>query len=246
MAYLRLRNNIQAWRDIGANNEVLSWIEKGVKIDFSSNPVSYEHANRANSQKDIDFIDSELKKLYNNGAISKVEQKPFCVNALFTTPKKNDKLRLVTDLHPLNVHVITPYFKNDGIDTVCELIKPNDLMLTVDLKDGFHHVGIHPDFRQFLGFQWRGQYYVWNVCPFGLSSSPYYFNKLIRAVVTYLRSESLRVNFWVDDGLLMEAPDEAENSKVTFMSKLEILGIYVNFDESELELSESKLYVIYY
>lgn len=245
MAYLKLRNNIQAWHDIGASQEVLSWIEIGAKLSFSSPPISYENANRVYSSKDIQFVDSEIRKLFNNGAISKVNDKPFCVSALFTVPKKQKKLRLVIDLHPLNQHVNTPYFKNDGIDTVCDLIEADDLMITVDLKDGFHHVAIHPDFRQFLGFQWRGQYYVWNVCPFGLSSSPYYFNKLIRAVVTHLRSEHLRVNFWVDDALLMSAPVVAEESKVKFMTKLDVLGIHVNFDKSDLELSTSKLYVGY-
>ena len=62
MAYLRLRKNIQAWRDIGASHEILSWIEIGVKLSFSSPPVSYENANRVHNPKEIQFVDSEVKK----------------------------------------------------------------------------------------------------------------------------------------------------------------------------------------
>ena len=245
MAYLNVRKNLELWRDIGASNEVLSWISDGVKLPFVSSPLSYEHANRVFLKDDIEFVDSEVKKLVKNGAVSPVDFVPFCCSALFTVPKKNNKKRLVTDIHPLNVHIKTPYFKNDGIDTVCDMIQFDDKMITVDLKDGFHHVPIHNDYKKFLGFRWRGRYHVWNVCPFGLSCSPYYFNKLIRVVVCHLRAQQLRVNFWVDDGLLMAQPQVAAASKDTFLLTLVKLGINVNYEKSSLELTTSKEYVGY-
>ena len=245
MAYLNVRDNIQFWRDMGASSEVLLWIEEGAKFDFLSDPISYQHANRVKTPGDYTFIDSEVLKLLKNGAVSQVDYVPYCCSALFTVPKKNRKKRLVTDLHPLNIHIKTPYFKNDGIDTVCEMLEYDDRMLTIDLKDGFHHVPIHDDYKKFLGFQWKGIYYVWNVCPFGLSCSPYFFNKLIRVLVCHLRAENLRLNFWVDDAILMERPELAQDSKEKFMYTLEKAGIAINFDKSSLDLTVSKEYVGY-
>ena len=57
-----------------------------------------------------------------------------------------------------------------------------------DLKSGYHHVGIFPSHQQFLGFSWtfpvgRTRYFAYAVLPFGLSSAPYLFTKLMRPLV---------------------------------------------------------------
>ena len=59
------------------------------------------------------------------------------------------------------------------------------------------------EFRQYLGFQWNNCYFVWNVLPFGLCCSPYYFSKILRPVIIHLREQGLRVNVYVDDFLLL-------------------------------------------
>jgi hypothetical protein len=50
------------------------------------------------------------------------------------------------------------------------------------LKSGYHHIDIHPDHQQFLGFSWNfdgvQKYYVFNVLPFGISSAGHIFTKV--------------------------------------------------------------------
>ncbi len=39
---------------------------------------------------------------------------------------------------------------------------------------------IHPHFTKFLGCCWRGQYYHWDMFPFGMKCAPYFFHKIVR------------------------------------------------------------------
>ena len=51
---------------------------------------------------------------------------------------------------------------------MADLIEPKDQMVTINLKDGFHHVKIHPEFQKYLSIYWKGNNYVWQVLPFGV------------------------------------------------------------------------------
>ena len=136
--------------------------------------------------------------------------KPFCVNAIGCVPKKNKKLRLIVDLRPLNEHIKVPYFRQETIDTVCELVEFDDHFVSIDLKNGFHHIPVNSEFRKYLGFEWKGKYYIFNVLPFGLNISPYFFNKTVRAIL---------ISTFTDLGLVIneEKSDFVPKTKTVFI-----------------------------
>ena len=72
------------------------------------------------------------------------------------------------------------------------------------IKIWYHHVEIHKAFQQYLGFSWsvNGEikYYVFTVLPFGLSSAPFLFTRLVREIVKYWRSLSYPIIVYLDDG----------------------------------------------
>ena len=74
-------------------------------------------------------------------------------------------------------------------------------MCTFDLKSDYHHVDIHPDSQTYLGFVWKGDYYVFAVLPFGLATACYVFTNLLQPVVKYLCSKGVRVVVYIDDGI---------------------------------------------
>ena len=147
-----LERNIGEWSKIGANADILEWIQNGVKLPFSSTPSSYEFKNHAFNVDQSVFIDRELSSLLKAKVVSRVENKPLCVNALGCVPKKNNKLRLIVDLRPLNEHIVVPNFKNEGIDIVCDQLQYGDQFISVDLKHGYY-IPVNPDFRSYLGFR---------------------------------------------------------------------------------------------
>ena len=64
-----LKEHINAWRRINANEEVINWIDNGVTFPFSSQPTPYQFQNHKFSQKQVDFVDSEIGTLLLSGAI---------------------------------------------------------------------------------------------------------------------------------------------------------------------------------
>ena len=166
--------NTAAYRKIGAPEHVLRWLEEGIKIPFIHTPNRCFYANRINTANKRRFMDEQVKKLLQNEVIRESETKPKCILAMQCVPKKGNKLRLVMDCRPINESIKTPTFSQEGITAVAEIIEDDDLMVTMDLKDGFHHIFIHPDHQQYLGFTWRGRFYVWQFLPFGISCAPYF------------------------------------------------------------------------
>ena len=84
-----------------------------------------------------------------------------------------------------------------------------------DLKSSYHHFpGRH--FRyfrhfpgQYLGFSWifSGgvvRFLVFNVLPFGLSTAPYIFTKLLRPLVKLRRCRGLHSVVYLDEGINFE------------------------------------------
>ena len=66
-------------------------------------------------------------------------------------------------------------------------------MFAIDLKSGYHHIGIVSRHNTYLGFAWMSECYVLTVRPFGLSSAPYafyYVNASFGALVAEKRSEN--------------------------------------------------------
>ena len=73
----------------------------------------------------------------------------------------------------------------EDIKTVIDYVEPEDFLITTDIKNGFHHIGIKPEDQKYLGFSFENQFYVWCVLPFGATFSPYFFSKTLRPVVQY-------------------------------------------------------------
>ena len=65
-------------------------------------------------------------------------------------------------------------------------------MFAFDLKSGYHHIDVAPHHRKYLGFEWGGKFYTFAVLPFGLSSAPYVFTKVMRVLVQLWRSKGLK------------------------------------------------------
>lgn len=127
---------------------------------------------------------------------------PF-VHIFFCVPKPHsDKWRGVSGLSRFNQWIIPRHFKMEGLHTVRQLLKPLDFMTVIDLKAAYPTMGIHPRYRDYFIYQFRGQFYRYRGAVFGVSSLPRAFTKLLRAPIAFLRSVGLRVIVFLDDLLI--------------------------------------------
>ena len=244
--YNSLRNNIASWERIGTPDYVLHWIQEGVPLIFDTKPKQFEFPNKTFNAKHSTFIDQEISRLLKSGCIKRSISKPHVVSPMKCVPKKGspgEDLRLIVDLRYVNEHIICPTFSQEGIDTVCNNIVPGDYMITADFQKGFHHVPIVESCQPFLGIYHKGVYYVFTCLVFGLKCSPYYFYKVLRPVVEYLRSNDLRLVLYVDDCILLASEKHITDHSDLLLHTFEDLGWKINYAKSSLKPETNKRYL---
>ena len=239
------RLNVRAWRSIDTNSTVLSWIEDGIQIPFVEQPKTFEIDNYRFTQSEVIFVRSEIERLVSAGFLTKCPAKPKFISPLGCVPKKDNKLRLITDFRELNNYCARAGYKQEDIRNVAEIIRPNDYMTTIDLKDGFYHIPVHRDFQEYLSIIFEGNYYSYTVLSFGFCLSPYFFQKALRPVVTYLRTLDIRLSLYVDDFIICADRAQITDHTDTVTDTLEDLGLHINHEKSVLKATQIVDYLGY-
>ena len=157
------------------------------------------------------------------------------VSALFLVPKKGGGQRPVVNLRPLNQYVHYEHFKMEGIHMLRDLLRKEDYLVKMDLKDAYFTVPVWKNHQKFLRFVWKETMYEFACLPFGLSSAPRVFTKLMKPVVAQLRKQGIRLIIYLDDILIMaETETLAKQYAQTTCNLLETLGFVINFQKSIL------------
>ena len=129
---------------------------------------------------------------------------PTVVSPLGVVPKPHsDKLRLIVNLRYVNEHLVKRVLKFDGLSDIADMANKGGYSISYDLNSGYYHVALHPDSRRFVGFKWEGRYYQYNCLPFGLSTAPWVFSKVIRELVMFWRSRGINILPYLDDFLFL-------------------------------------------
>ena len=181
-----------------------------------------------------DEVDLCIDRLLHIGAISRVTDiEGQFVSKIFTVPKSDGSSRLILNLKKLNKFLHAEHFKLEDGRTVMNLMRRNMFMATVDMRDAYHLVRIHPESRKYLRFRYGEDLYEYSVLPFGLSVAPLVFTKLLRPVVAFLREAGNMSVIYLDDLWLAGYDYESCNRNVTStVSLLNHLGFLLNEDRS--------------
>lgn len=233
------------WQTITNNPTILGYVQ-GYKIPFNSNVVQKcEPIEPSFSSDEFFHIESELNKLLLAGAIIKCKDVPGqYISNIFLTPKSDGSFRLILNLKKLNKFVITHHFKMEDIRTVSKLISKYDYMTNIDLKEAYFFIPIHLSSRKFLRFKFKNQTYEFQCLPFGLSSAPYVFTKLMRPVTAYLRNRGHLMVIYLDDILSIDSTYKSCSKKANeIITLLENLGFMINYAKSDIKPSQRKVFL---
>uniref|UniRef100_A0A7M5V2U7 Reverse transcriptase domain-containing protein n=1 Tax=Clytia hemisphaerica TaxID=252671 RepID=A0A7M5V2U7_9CNID len=117
------------------------------------------------------------------------------------------------------------------------LISENGLAYKFDLRKGYYHVEITEAHQTYLGFSWnldgREKFFIFCVLPFGLSSAPMLFTKLLRSLVSYWHDHGIKICVFLDDGGGTESNLVKAISSSNFVKRsLKSSGFVVNQEKS--------------
>lgn len=198
----RLRDQLPFWKTFCTSSLVLGWIANGfdLKWDICGPPMDKSFKNHNSSFQHEKFVDDTIAELLLAGSIRKEKKKPKVVSPLGVVVQ-HDKKRLIFDARYINSHLVIPSFKYEDLGSLDNYIRPNDYLMTLDLSKGYHHVDMHDDAMCYMGFEWKGQFYVWQSLPFGLAPACWAFTKITRELLRKWRAAGHQCGGYIDDSI---------------------------------------------
>ena len=104
-------------------------------------------------------------------------------------------------------------------------------MASLDLKDAYYSVKIHPYSQKYLRFCYNNKLYQFTAYPNGLFlNCPRNFTKLIKPVLCVLRTKGHIISIFIDDLLLIVT--SYEKCCATVIDTLSELGVVVHVEKS--------------
>ena len=202
-----LKLNVAFWEHLGASRFIRDTIVDGYKIPFIYTPPSAHFTNNSSAILYSDFVVQAISDLLATGSVVECDSAPTVVNPLSVSVQSNGKKRLILDLRHPNYFVMKSKVRFDDAKTMLFSFvdSSQNWLFSFDIKSGYHHIDIFPPDQEFLGFSWFKDgfthFYKFTVLPFGLSTGPYIFTKVMRPLVRYWRLQAFRIAVYLDDGL---------------------------------------------
>ena len=178
-----------------------------------------------------------MDELLYEGAIIEVNSSPDqFLSHIFPVPKRTPgEFRIIFDLSELNHFIRKITFRMDSFFSIMSLISKDDFFTSIDLTDAYHAIAMHPLFTRFLTFVFLDTLYQFTCLPQGLTSAPRIFTKVMKTVLSYLRSFAIKIAAWLDDFLLAAKSADLAKEHTSFtLSTLKELGFVPNLEKSQL------------
>ena len=117
-------------------------------------------------------------------------------------------------------------------------------MASIDLKEAYLQVPVHPTSRHFLRFMFRGTVYQFKALCFGLSTAPQVFTRVMAPISAILHSLGIRMRRYLDDWLVQSSSRESLLEDLQTVLRLcHKLGVVINPKKSNLIPSQLVQYL---
>jgi transposase InsO family protein len=185
-----------------------------------SYPVPFAHR---------DAVQQQLDRMIEWGIIEKCST-PY-INPLIVVVKKDQSVRLCLDARQLNTQLIP---ENDTPKVPEELLQsPRNVqwMTTLDLVSSYWQIPLSAESKQYTGFKYNSNVYVFKVMPFGLATSLASFVRCMDRVLGDVLNDFAMA--YVDD-VLISSPsyeDHLDHLEQVF-KRLENAGMTINLNKS--------------
>jgi hypothetical protein len=243
----RLAHFAPIWAQMfGQDSRASRTVSKGVGLSFKTRPLLTRHPVHFQNKSSLERIKRATSLMIEKRVIEPVRDRSSLgfYSRLFLVPKRSGEDRPIIDLSPLNRQLEVPKFRMETQVSVREAICPGEWTTSIDIKDAYLHVPMAQATQRFLRFRVGSQVYQYRALPFGLSSSPREFTKLLQPVIFLLRSHGIRVHAYLDDWLIRaDSAQRAVHDAQLVANLLQHLGWIVNRDKSCFQASQNFLFL---
>ena len=243
----RLSHFVDKWRQVTTDKWVLEVVDRGLAIDLLETPPFQGILFTRSSRLGSETMNQEIEALLEKQVIvplSLSQAREGFYSTYFTVPKKDGGLRPILNLKRFNNFVRVLSFRMETLRTIISVVRPGMWLASVDLKDAYLHVPMREVHHRYLRFAWRGQAYQFQAMPFGLSTAPRAFTKILQPLIAYLRMQGISLYAYLDDILLVASTrEELAQAVVLAVRFLSDMGFILNLKKSDLEPSQDLVYL---
>ncbi|XP_021362427.1 uncharacterized protein LOC110456180 [Mizuhopecten yessoensis] len=165
---------------------------------------------------------------------------------VFLVKKKSGAWRHIIDLSTFNTYVNSPHFQMETPRRIIASVRPGMWATSIDLKDAYFHIPVRRSARKSLRFTFEQKVYQFRAMPFGLTTGPLVFTKLLQVVVGHLPSLGVDAPIYLDDSLLLQVdPVILSRSTRSVLGFLCRLGFIPSREKSEVLPSQDFVFLGY-
>ena len=255
----RLRAFAHLWPLITSDQFVLQTVTKGYRIEFTGNPPRTKEPrctpiprNQARRQD----LERGLESMLEKRAIREIPfhaDIPGFYSPIFLVAKESGGWRPILNLKAFNKFVKPLSFRMETLRTVMDCLgeahqqrlKTSEHLrdssmsetwaVSIDLRDAYFHVPVAPEHTRFLRFAYDGRAYEFLVLPFGLSTAPRVFTRIVRTIEAFLKIQGVDMHQYLDDWLLKnQSRSLVERQRDLTLFWVTKLGFLVNEGKSQL------------
>ena len=155
--------------------------------------------------------------------------------------QQGGKVRPIIDPLVTNLYLKYQGVKYEKLADVCDYAPKGGWATTTDEKSGYHHIPLHPDMWNLLGFSWKGENYVFTHVPFGVGPACRTYTVLKQEVYRVVREVGgVDLTHFIDDMMAVaESEQMALFQLATILRLLGALGFTVS--KKKLQLPAQKV-----
>ncbi len=251
----RLSHFLADWQRITSDRFVLEVVSQGYSLPF----VRYPPLTLSPMETPLprllcrrQALWEEVASLLKKGAVETVDlsrdQGGF-YSHYFLATKRTGGFRPILNLTGLNTYLRATKFRMETLTSILQGLHQGWWMVSLDLKDAYLHVPIHPSHWRYLRFALRNAegvltVYQWRVLPFGLASAPRVFTKLLAPVAAHLHLQGCLMYPYIDDIFHAQAsPHQVARTRDLSLRCHLVLGFVINLTKSALVPSQVMLHL---
>ena len=244
----RLASYADGWSKCGANGWIVTVVREGFMphINPYASMIQRMWWDQQFSEEERLWLQKELERLLLLNVIEEGEEVKILSKIRPHPKKQKGQYRLVVDLRGVNQGLSEKPFRMETLPRVLMFIAGKRWGITIDLKEGYYHLLVHPSFRKYLGIKGPdGRIFRFRTLNFGLSQAPWIFTKVIRQVLIILRGRGITCSAYLDDFIVVG--DSFEGLQQTLEEEVlplfSSLGLLINEEKSKLIPSQRVEYL---
>ena len=164
-------------------------------------------------------------------AMKRVLKRPnLVISPVFLTPKQTGGYRMVLNLKRLYKYIVNSTFKMENLANILPLLKPNEWAASIDLTDAYLHVPIARS-AQHLGFAVGNKFHQYRALPFGLTSAPRIFTRIVQEIVAHLREKGIKIFVYL---IVVDSANKLHRHIHVTINLVTNVGFLINYEKSHL------------